>query len=393
MMRAAAPLLLLLGRLRANMVQTTFAELMEQVAEAVQDFERQGRSNGFSAEQVRAAKYVLCATADDIAQHMPGDRQLWTQYSMLSRFFGERTGGVSFFDEVDRAKADPIVNYPLLELQHACLALGFEGIHRTSAAGSSTLQHIQRSVYETMRRVRSRAAEHISPHWEGQSIAAHASRRRIPVWAVAAVVGALLLAFFITLRYLLGNGSEAVAQQLQALRPDTGISIERTVFTPPPKPPPEPPPDARRITQLERIRAALAPEIAAQKVSADQTANEIIIRLPNQSLFPSGRAEVLEGFNPIAGRVSATLEKEKGFIKVVGHSDSTPLRATNRFASNFELSVARAQAVADLLKPGVTDPGRVQVEGKGSDQPIAPNNKPEGRALNRRVEILIPRTD
>ena len=51
---------------------------------------------------------------------------------------------------------------------HACLALGFEGIHRTSAGGAATLQQIQRNLYETLRRVRSRAAEHISPRWQGQ---------------------------------------------------------------------------------------------------------------------------------------------------------------------------------------------------------------------------------
>ena len=47
---------------------------------------------------------------------------------MLSRFFGERVGGVRFFEILDRLKADPLANYPVLELQHACLALGFQGI-------------------------------------------------------------------------------------------------------------------------------------------------------------------------------------------------------------------------------------------------------------------------
>ena len=245
-----------------------------------------------------------------------------------------------------------------------------------------------------MRRVRPRAAEHISPHWEGQSIAAHASRRRIPVWAVAAVVGALLLAFFITLRYLLGNGSEAVAQQLQALRPDTGISIERTVFTPPPKPPPEPPPDARRITQLERIRAALAAgDRGAEGERRPDRQRDHHPAAGNQSLFPSGRAEVLEGSIRSRAGFPRRSRRRRAFIKVVGHSDSTPLRAPIGSLRTSSSPSRVRKAVADLLKPGVTDPGRVQVEGKGADQPIAPNNKPEGRALNRRVEILIPRTD
>ena len=59
---------------------------------------------------------------------------------MLSRFFGERVGGVRFFEILDHLKADPLVNYPVLELQHACLALGFQGMHRTSPSGLAGLQ-------------------------------------------------------------------------------------------------------------------------------------------------------------------------------------------------------------------------------------------------------------
>src|SRR5437763_1548683 len=130
-MRAAGPLLLLLGRLRVALMRASFASLMEQVAEAIKFFEKDIRSAGISEQQANSAKYILCATADDIVQHIPTEeRHVWTQYSMLSRFFGERIGGVRFFEILDHLKADPLLNYPVLELQHACLALGFQGLHR-----------------------------------------------------------------------------------------------------------------------------------------------------------------------------------------------------------------------------------------------------------------------
>ncbi len=66
---------------------------------------------------------------------------------------------------------------------------------------------------------------------------------------------------------------------------------------------------------------------------------------------------------------------------------------TARFPSNFELSVERAKAVAAVLKQGLADPSRVDVEGKGPDAPIASNSTPEGRARNRRVEIFIERSE
>ncbi len=133
-MRAAGPLLQLLGRLRVALMRASFASLMEQVADAVKFFETDIRSAGISEHQANTAKYILCATADDIVQHIPTEeRHVWTQYSMLSRFFGERVGGVRFFEILDHLKTDPLVNYPVLELQHACLALGFQGMHRASA--------------------------------------------------------------------------------------------------------------------------------------------------------------------------------------------------------------------------------------------------------------------
>jgi len=70
-MRAAGPLLQLLGRLRVALMRASFASLMEQVADAVKFFETDIRSAGISEDQANTAKYVLCATADDIVQHIP----------------------------------------------------------------------------------------------------------------------------------------------------------------------------------------------------------------------------------------------------------------------------------------------------------------------------------
>src|ERR1700692_881365 len=185
--RPAVPLLQLLGRLRVALMRASFASLMEQVADAVKFFETDIRSAGISEHQANTAKYVLCATADDIVQHIPTeDRHVWTQYSMLSRFFGERVGGVRFFEILDRLKTDPLVNYPVLELQHACLALGFQGMHRASANGLASLQIIQRNLYESLRRVRPKSDADLSPHWRGQELANRRLRARVPVWMVAA---------------------------------------------------------------------------------------------------------------------------------------------------------------------------------------------------------------
>jgi len=393
-LRSAGPLLLMLGRLRVALARASFASLMEQVSDAIKFFEKDIRSAGISEAQANTAKYLICATADDIVQNIPTeDRHVWTQYSMLSRFFGERTGGVRFFDELTRLKQDPLVNYGVLELQHTCLALGFQGIHRTSAGGVSELQQIQRDLYETLRRVRPKVYRELSPRWQGQKLASQTAKLRVPWWGVAGFAGLVLFGLYFVLLYLLTGDVDAAATRMSTLLDSGPLSIRRAVYVPPPPPPP-PPPAQCGPTQLQRIQASLAVEIAAGKASADQTANQIVVRVGNIILFDSGSATVLDQFKPIAARVAAALDKEAGYIKVIGHTDNTPIGSSNvRFPSNYQLSVERAKSVATLLKPALAKPERLQTDGKGETAPIADNKTPEGRAKNRRVEIVIPREE
>jgi type VI secretion system protein ImpK len=387
LMRAAASLLLLLGRLRASLARAGAGQLMDQVAQAIQQFESDARAGGAPADQVETAKYALAATADDIVQNLPSeDSRIWTQYSMLVRFFNERMGGVRFFQELDRAKQNPALNLGLLEVMHACLSLGFEGVYRASG-GPGALQAIRRDLYETIRRAQPKTIEDLSPHWRGQMIALAGSRFQAPVWSVAAAAGVILLAAYLILRNLLAGQAEALALAMARVHPDTELAIARETAV---KPPPDPAP--RTSTQLERIRARLAKEILAGKVDADQSATTIFIRIGSLVLFPSGGAQVSDAFAPIAAKIAAALEKEPGPIHVDGYTDTDPIH-TLAFPSNFELSEARAKAVAAKLKPGLSHPERLAVSGKGTGNPVAPNDTEQNKSKNRRVEVSIPRAD
>ncbi len=390
-LRAAGPLLLLLGRLRVAQLEASPARLMGQVADAVAFFDDQVRAAGVVPEQANTAKYILCATADDIVQNIPTeDRHVWTQYSMLSRFFGERIGGVRFFAELDQAKKDPLNNYSILELIYTCLALGFQGVHRSSPAGAATLQQIQRNVYELLRKVRPRVDRDLSPHWRGQDLPRQILRPRVPFWTVLGAAALGLFALFIALRALLSGGADLASADLNGLVGRGELKLVRHMFAPPPKPP-EPPPG--RLTQLQRIRLALAPEIAAKKVDATQTATKIKIIVGDLVLFASGQANVKPQFAPIAKRIAETLEKEPGAISITGHTDNVKLQPSSPFSSNWNLSMARAKAVAGMLRPGLSDPSRIEVDGKADEEPISSNATPQGRAQNRRVEITLARSD
>jgi type VI secretion system protein ImpK len=360
---------------------------MDQVAQAIQQFEVDARAAGAPNDQVETAKYALAASADDIVQNLPSeDSRVWTQYSMLVRFFNERMGGVRFFKELDRAKQNPAVNLGLLEVMHACLSLGFEGVYR-AGGGPGALQTIRRDLYETIRRAQPKTIEDLSPHWRGQNIPLAGSRLQVPIWAAAAVAGVVLLGSYLYLRNSLSGQAEALAIKMAAIHPNTELAIAREI---PVKPPPDPQPKAS--TQLQRIRAALAKEILAHQLDADQSATTIFVRIGSLVLFPSGGARVNDSFSPIASKIAAALDHEPGPIHVDGYTDSDPIR-TVTFPSNFELSEARAKSVAAVLKPGLARPDRLAVSGKGADNPVAPNDTEQNKSKNRRVEVSIPRAD
>ncbi|HXW72972.1 MAG TPA: type VI secretion system protein TssL, long form [Methylocella sp.] len=391
LMQAAGPLLQLLGRLRVTLVRASPAGLMDRVAATVMLFEKEIRATGISAEKAETAKYILCATADDIVQNIPAEeRHVWVQFSMLARFFRERIGGVRFFEELDRAKMDPVQNYQLLELMHACLALGFQGIHRTSSGGAGKLQEIQRNLYEILRKIRPRTERNLSPHWRGQSLGRSVMRVRVPFWTVFSAATLLLFTLFLTLRTLLSGGAEVAAADLMGLHSRGEIKLAGHPTAPPPEPPPPPP---NKLTQLQRIRLALAPEIAAGKVDATQTATKIKIIVSDLVPFDSGQATLRSQFLPIAKQIAETLEKEPGAISVIGHTDNVKLSRTSPFSSNWQLSMERAKAVANVLRLGLSDPSRIEIDGRADYEPLASNDTAQGRAQNRRVEIMLARSD
>lgn len=383
---AAAPLMILLGRLRLMIIDMQAVPLMNHVANAIREFERKVLEAGVPHEDAMIAKYALCGTADDIVQNLPGaDRQVWLQYSMLAQFFQVRTSGVGFFEELNKLLANPAPRYNLLEFMHACLSLGFEGRYRGIAGGDRDLQRVRREVYETLRHIKARSDEDISPRWQGLARSMANMTTQIPVWAVASVVGAALVGVYFLFRFIISSDADALADKLLALNPTEPIAIERAAVVTPFEGP-----DFKETTQLERIRAALADEIAGGSMAVDKKGEFIVIEINNLLLFDSGKADVKPEFAAVAERIAAALNPEPGPINIIGHTDNVKLRSTSAFKSNYELSLARARSVEKILTPLITDPSRITVEGKGEDEPIADNSTPEGRAKNRRVEVMIP---
>jgi type VI secretion system protein ImpK len=389
---AASDLLILFGRLRTQMVAMEAVPLMEHVTREIEVFEAAILKAGVDPHQTQVAKYMLCATADDIVQNIPGtDRNLWIQYSMVARFFRVRTSGVGFFQEASKALAAPAQHADLLELTLLCLSLGFEGQYRSAPNGGAELQRIRAAIYESLRRMSPRPDEDISPHWQPVPLGTKRRFGGTPLWVIASGLGAIMLGAYLAFSTLLTAEGSELSTDLIGLHPKGQVSLLRTAAFVPAVP--DPTPTAATSSQIERLQVGLAAELDGGAMEIGTRGDFIFVRINNSALFDSGQADVKAEFSVIALRIAEVLNAEQGPLRVLGFTDSVQLKGTGRFKNNVDLSVARAESVQKVLSGSVTDPSRITVEGRGEETPIGDNATAEGRAQNRRVEILIQREE
>jgi len=385
MMMAAAPVLSLIVGVRSGRVRLSLPELHQKASAAVATFDQALLAAGYDTETRQRARYAVCATVDDIAQNLPGqaaDGAEWARRSLVVQVFNENIGGDRFWRLLDDMLARPAEFANLIELYHACLAAGFEGRYRVAPDGKRRLHEIMASVYAALDHVRALSQTQLSPHWRGQPTPA----ARVSFWATLALAGAValgvLLALFILLRVILIQTGQPSLNALKAITPDQPLRMSRVAPAPP----------VPTSTQLQRIQGFLAPEIAQHLVAVEQDSQSIRVRTTVGQLFRSGSDKLEPGREALFARIGAAIEAERGAVRVEGHADTDHLVSVT-FPDNFALSKARADAAARILRGKITDASRVSTEGFGDSQPIASNSTANGKALNRRVEIVIPRAE
>ncbi len=135
--------------------------------------------------------------------------------------------------------------------------------------------------------------------------------------------------------------------------------------------------------------ARLRQELEATGVSVTRVGDNIVLNMPGNITFDVNKADIKAGFYPVLDSVAKVLnEYEKTLVEIAGHTDSTGSDAINQ-----PLSERRAASVAAYLQSREVLPVRMASFGLSSKYPVAGNDTPEGRQLNRRVEItLVPVT-
>ena len=142
--------------------------------------------------------------------------------------------------------------------------------------------------------------------------------------------------------------------------------------------------------QLQKLKADLRSEIQQGLANVEKVGDQILISLSAQGSFRSGFAELQTGFLPTLRSVGESISTATGKVTISGHTDDVPIAFSDRFDSNWDLSAARAAAVADyFFNTTEIDDQRVSVFGYADTKPVASNQTPQGRSENRRIEILI----
>lgn len=134
--------------------------------------------------------------------------------------------------------------------------------------------------------------------------------------------------------------------------------------------------------------------IASGQLRVRIVRNRMVVELAEEILFDSGRADLKSGGKDALEQVAQVLQSiENREFQIAGHTDDVPIKS-RRFPSNWHLSTARAVTVTEHLEKSGVDRNRLSAAGYAETQPVASNETAEGRAQNRRIEIvLMPNLD
>lgn len=375
LLEAARPLLRMLSDMPKSLPggYEVLVELREALDREVRTFQTLCDKASLRREHVLSARYCLCTAIDEAALSTTWGEGRWASSSLAQRFHQDVRGGEKFFLLIGRLQTSPAEHVHLLELMYRILGLGFEGIYGKSPESRRQLESVRHNLLGILSNLRDPVSPALSPHWQGEAAGKLKLMKNFPVWVSASLLGLLLLGIFAWAKYgLLTQRDQVVTEiaQIAALRPPT-IEVAKPINKP-----------------LLRLTELLKAEIAAGQVSVKETEKFSQVTLRGDSLFAMGKAETTDTLRPLIVRLGEEIAKVSGEVLIIGHSDSQAIKSPE-FPNNQVLSEKRAGSVAALLIEKGVDKSRVKVVGKGDSLPIASNSTSEGRAVNRRVEILV----
>jgi chemotaxis protein MotB len=185
------------------------------------------------------------------------------------------------------------------------------------------------------------------------------------------------------------NDSEAIPFSKIQVVENTERTSDMTRFVQPMKGMLSPSPSRPMKDIQAELEKALAPEIKGHIVELKARREGLVVSLREVGFYVSGSSVVRPSAKDAIDRLAAVLEARTESLRVEGHTDNVPIHNL-RFASNWEPSTARASDLINVfIGRYAFDPRRLSAAGYAEFHPVASNDTPEGRARNRRVDIVI----
>ena len=145
-----------------------------------------------------------------------------------------------------------------------------------------------------------------------------------------------------------------------------------------------------RRNNIISITSDFSDEIRSGALELELKDENLILRLPGKGSFVSGSASLQPSFRALLNKIGDTLKSSKGRIRIEGHTDNLKIGFSDRFKSNWDLSSARSSSVsAVFIEEHGIDIDRLVVAGFADSLPLESNDTADGRARNRRIEIII----
>jgi type VI secretion system protein ImpK len=391
---AAAPALALAVHAGNTHVQPDAEGLHDRMVQELRAFQASLRGLRLDPEIEQAAHYVVCATVDDIILNTPwGLYSIWGTQGMGSTFHREVVSGERFFTLTDDIQREPDRYDKLIDLVHICLSLGFQGRLRGDPRGASQHTRLRETLYGLIRRRRDAPERALSPHWRGAQARHRPISAQVPAWTIGAAAAVVLTLALMGYRFSISAEGDEAASLIASLGA-AGLAgpaqAQTQAQTYVPASPAQTAPVPQTDQQLTRLREGLRRDCPTARVDLIADPSAITVRLLDTGLFGPGSATLQARFAPVVRCIARIVEQERGAVTITGHTDNTPIR-TLRFPSNWELSQARAETVAGMMAPLLTDRRRLTFEGRADGVPITANTTPEDRERNRRIDVMLTR--
>ena len=373
LIEAAKPVFILVNAMRQTTSQLSTDSLINKFSLLINRFEENAEKNGAKYDAIQAAKYCLCTFVDELAVRAGWADESWSKNSLLVSFYDETWGGERFFEIIQNLKQDPDKNIDLIEFVYLCLQFGYKGKYQVLPSGELEVDKIKRDLLSIIHTRRPDQTAKLFGHDPivKNIVQKKQSKLSIPLWVVGVLGAVIVGGGYLGMQWSLGDDFNTASTKVNSLKL------------------PAVAPKQKEEKTTVRLRPLLENEIARKLVSVTDESDRSTVTILGDGLFESGSVQIQNQYYPVLAAVGQALNSVDGPVVVTGYTDDKPIQSLE-FPSNWHLSQGRADAVKQILLNYMqSGNNRIRSEGRGSTDAVAPNDSPENRAKNRRVEITL----